>query len=169
MGNDLFSYVQRLEVLAFFSGFPLLWLIITAWAGQAAERKEWKNQLIKNLPFTYGITGILFLGYLLKNLYPDYSISHLLTSFQNPFFTIWGLTAIFFLVPVLRSKSIFSLLHSLVFLALIVRDFIVQLTSANPENDILKNDMRVYFDSLLLVSGVFLVTFILRLIIRHAR
>lgn len=145
-------------MMAFFSGYPLIYILIFSFAGNKTTRSPVKQQLVSLLPIAYALAGTLYLGLVLKTLYPDYSFAHIKEEFQNPFLKIWGLVSIFFWIPVFRKRPVISLLHSLVFLFLIIKDFYIQLTSAFADKNVLQNDMKIYMDSILLNIAVFIVT-----------
>lgn len=169
MEEGLISYLQRLEIMAFFTGYPLVYFIILSLAGKPQTRTETKKRLVSFLPFAYSLIGILFLGLELRNLHPDYSLGHIRSEIENPFLVSWGLLAIFFCLPVLRKKPVISLLHSLVFFYLLLKDLYFQVTSSAAEKSILKNDMSVYADSILLNIAAFSAIVILYFLIKWFR
>ena len=139
----MMSYIQRLEIMAFFSGFPILYLIILSYAGKEELRTVTKKRLVALLPLAYSLVGILYLGLQLRNLFPDYSFSHISTSIQNPFLAGWGLLSILFFIPVLNRKPVICLLHSFVFFYFLLKDLYIQITSASAEKSILRNDVNI--------------------------
>ena len=148
--NDLTSSMERLEMIAFFGGYPLLYFVIHFVAGNQLKRTILKNRLITLLPLAYALVGTLYLGLQLKDWYPDYNIKHIASGFQYPYLKIWGLLSLIFWIPPLFKKPVFSLLHSLVFFFLLIQDLYVQFFSSAADKHIIKNDMKVYTDSLLL-------------------
>lgn len=150
MGNEMISYLQQLELLAFFSGYPFVYAVVAFLKSTAKSRSSIKTSAFILLPFAYAIVGILYAGLQIKNLYPDYSVKHIVSEIQIPFFAGWALLSLVFWVPFFSKKPIISLLHSLVFFYLIVKNFYSQLTSPEPDKHILGNFMKVYSDSLLL-------------------
>lgn len=155
MDTTFFNYLQQLELMAFFSGYPLIYFVILSLAGNKSARPAFKTQLVSLLPLAYALTGTLYLGLQLRNLYPDYSMAHIKADFQYPFLKTWGLLSVFFWLPLLRKKPVISLLHSLVFFFLLIRDFYLQLSSASADGLILKNEMKVYTDSILINFSTF--------------
>ncbi len=154
MGNNFFAYLQQLEMMAFFSGYPLLYAIILFITGNKKSKPDTKKRIASLLPFAYALVGTLYLGLQLKNLYPDYSFENIKVTIQQPFLVIWGLLSILFWIPALGKKSVLSLIHSLVFFFFLVRDLILQ-SSASADKNIVRNDMKIYTDSLLLNLGAF--------------
>lgn len=159
MDDSFFEYLQQLELIAFFAGYPLFYAIISIIAG---EKRIMGGQIkiIFLLPLSYSIVGLLFLGLQLRNLYPDYSFDHLKETIQNPYLATWGLLALVFFLPALRQRPIFSLLHSLVFFILVLKPIIEHLFG-NGTKSIIKNNMKVYTDSLLLNLGVFVIVLLI--------
>ena len=136
--------------MAFFSGYPLVYAIVQVISGYFKGSSIFKNRMISLLPVSYVLVGILFLGLQLKKLYPDYSIDNIISETQNPFLAFWGILAILFFLPFLRKKVILSLLHSLVFFFLVLKNIFLYVTSTNADENVLKNSMNVYTTSLAL-------------------
>ena len=166
MGDDFFSYLERLELLGFFSAYPLIFALIFVMAGVG------KQKIIKGfpslLPYAYGLVGILFLGLQLKNLYPDYSIEHIKAGIQQPLLKIWALLAILFWIPALAKKPVISLIHSFVFFYFLLRDLFSPLFGSSVDKNILRNDMKVYTDSLLINLGTFVFILLLFFLFRRS-
>ena len=120
--DSFFAYMQRLELLAFFSGYPLVYTVVVFIAGGRPPGNKFKRRMGSLLPFAYALVGSLYLGLQLKNLYPDYSIEYITLTMQQPYLMIWGLLSILFWIPTLAKKTVLSLLHSLVFFFLLVID-----------------------------------------------
>jgi len=165
MGEDLGAYIQRLELMAFFAGYPLIYSIIHSVAG---KRRPFVNRLIILLPFAYALTGTLFLGLILENIFQDYPLKNISEQFQVPYLTIVGLLAVLFWIPAFSKKPVFSLLHSLVFFFLLLKDFIMYMTSPTG-SEVIKNDMKIYTDSLLLNTGTLAVIVIIHFIFSRIR
>jgi hypothetical protein len=165
MDNSFFAYLERLELMAFFSGYPLLYAITLFLAGNRQLKNNFKSRIVSLLPFAYALVGTLYLGLQLKNLYPDYSIGNINLAMQQPWLITWGLLSIFFWIPALGKKPVLSLIHSLVFFFFLVRDLFFHSFHLSAGKNVLRNDMKIYTDSLLLNLGaLILVTFISYLI-----
>ena len=149
MDQSFFSHMEKLEFLGFFSGYPLVysltWLLMGYSAG--AKLKKW---LVPVLPYVYALLGTLYLGLLLKNAYPHYSFENVIGKGGPVFLKIWALSTLLFWFPAFSRKTIFSLLHSLVFFYLLLEDLFVYLFSKSADKQFIKNDMKVYSDSILL-------------------
>ena len=135
--------------MAFFSGYPLLYTVVLSVTGRQPLRKNFNPRVVSLLPFAYALVGTLYLGLQVKNLYPDYSIENIKLAMAQPYLQIWGLLSLLFWIPAFAKKPVFSLLHSLVFFFLLIKDLIAH-SSTGGDLHIIKNDMKVYTDSLLL-------------------
>ncbi len=150
MDNSFFAYLQKLEMLVFFSGYPLLYLLVISIAGSQKRKNISQNKLVLFLPYTYAFAGTLYLGLLLKNVYPDYSITHISERILHPYLTIFGLSSLLFWIPALNHKRIVSFLHSLIFFCLLAKDFFIRETGIAADKTVLQNDMKIYAISFLL-------------------
>jgi hypothetical protein len=155
MDNSFNSYLQQLELMAFFSGYPLIYAAALFIAGDKAERNNFKTRAVSLLPFAYALVGTLYLGFKLRNLYPDYSVEHIKLTLQPPWLIIWGLLSILFWIPAVSKKKGLSLIHSLVFFFFFVKDFFLQLFVTDVDRNIEGNDMKMYANSLFLNLGAF--------------
>ena len=155
MGNNFFAYLQQLEMMAFFSGYPLLYTFILFVTGYRQSKPYTKKRVASLLPFSYALVGTLYLGLQLKNLYPDYSIENIKGTFEHPLLVIWGLLSILFWIPALGKKHVLSLIHSLIIFFFLVKDLFLQSTTSSADKNIVRNDMKIYTDSLLLNLGAF--------------
>lgn len=164
MGNSFFAYFQQLELMAFYSGYSLLYAIILVFAGNKESRNNFKNRVVSALPLSYAMVSTLCLGLQLKNLYLSYSSGNIRQVIHHPYLMIWGILSILFWIPLFRKKEVLSLLHSLVFFFILVKDIFMQISSSADEN-ILKNDMRIYTVSLLLNLGIFIIMVLLSFIV----
>jgi len=155
MGGVFFEYLQQLEMLAFFSGYPLVYLFIHVIARNRTLRSKKDVKYISLLPIAYALVGTLYLGLQFRNLYPDYSIQNIRQKIPQVYLFIWGLLSILFWIPKIANKPVLSILHSLVFFFLILRDLFFQVTGMISDRNILENDMRIYTVSLLLNLAAF--------------
>ncbi len=159
MDDSFFIYIERLELLAFFSGYPLIYFIVRLLGTYFQKKGSIKIKLVSFAPVTYALVGILYLGLQLKNLYPDYSFENIQLATQNPYLKIWALLSLVFFIPALAKRPVLSLLHSLVFFYFIVRDIFEEFFF-HTDNNILQNDMHIYTRSLLVNLGAFIFIFL---------
>lgn len=153
MNDNFFSYLHRLELIAFFSGYPLIYAIVFLIAGNCILKDKLREKITSLLPFAYALIGTLYLGFQLKILYPNYSIGYLSESIHHPFLVLWGISAILFWIPAIAKKIVISLLHSFVFFFLLLKDIFFQSSVSGVDKTIVRNDMKLYTTSLLLNAG----------------
>ncbi|HEY2582376.1 MAG TPA: hypothetical protein VGI43_11250 [Mucilaginibacter sp.] len=156
MDNSFFVYLQQLELIAFFSGYPLIYTGIIFVAGNLRLKNNFISRAVSLLPFAYALTSTLFLGFELKKISPDFSLENIKHTIQLPYLTIWGLLSIFFWIPALSKKKVLSLMHGLVFFMIIVKDLFFHLTDPSLDSNIVRNDMKVYLSSIILNLGAFI-------------
>lgn len=160
MDSSFFAYLERLELILFFSGFPLVYAVIVFIADTRLFKPVFRKGLVTLLPFSYALAGLLYLGLQLKKLYPDYSFGHIRAMVQQPYLLSWAMLSVFFFLPMLRRKIVFCLLHSLVFLFMVLIDLFQLLSNSHAEQSVVANDMRLYGFSVLLHSGCVLAVLI---------
>jgi len=165
MGNEMAAYLQQLETMAFFPGYPIVYAFAAFIRGNKSTT-GFRNTIFILTPFAYAMVGVLYLGLQLKKYYPDYSLARIAQEIQDPFLTIWAFGSLLLWIPALNKRPIISLLHSLVFFFVIVKNLFIQLNAPKPDSDVMKNYMRVYSDSMLLNSGVLISVLIIYLTIR---
>lgn len=154
MDRSFFTFFEKLESLAFFAGFPLIFAIVLVLAGKKRDSPSHPASiLIKSLPLGYALTGTLFIGMQIRNLYPGVSAEEINTFLNGHWSRVWALSVVLFWIPFLHKKPFWSLLHSLVFFFLLVNDFF------KGNNDVTRNNMKVYTDSLILNTFTLLVVF----------
>ena len=166
MDNSFFIYLQQLEILVFFLGYPLIYLLVQSIVSIPSLNKDVQKRLWILLPYAYAIAGVLFLGFELKNMFPDFSAGNIAQRIQNPFLFCWGLVSLIFWIPSVRRIPVLAFIHSLVFFyPLVIMLFQTKGVSFS-ENDSLKNFMRIYTISLLLygviLSVLYAISFLLK-------
>ena len=155
MDDSFFIYIERLELLLFFSGYPSIYLLIFVIAENNLAKKTFKKNIVMWLPYAYALVGILYMGFLLNSFYPDYSFSHISTTTKIPALKIWGLLSILFFIPWFAKKRVCSLLHSFGFIFFILHDLYFYVFGSL-DKSVLKNDMNLYTYSLLINITAFL-------------
>lgn len=161
MGDSFIAYLQQLELMVFFCGYPLLYALVIFFSRNEGRPENFRSRMSRFLPYAYALIGTLYLGLQLKNLYPDYSIYNIRHTILHPYLTIWGLLSLLFWIPAISRRKVLSLFHSLVFFFFLLRDIVLQIIGSLPNNDLLQNDMRVYITSFLLNVGAFIIILIL--------
>jgi hypothetical protein len=155
MGSSIFTYVRQLEVLVFFSGYPLVYYFVLFLARTTSLKSVKGVRLVTILPFGYALTGTLYLGLQLRNLYPGYTLENVMHQIQQPYLIIWALLSILFWIPAISRRPLLSVFHSLVFFLIIVKDLLVQLAGIISDQNILRNDMKAYTISVFLNLAAF--------------
>jgi hypothetical protein len=153
MDNSFIAYIQRLETLAFFSGYPLIFAIMVFMGGGRGPAAGFRGRLVTFLPYSYALVGTLFIGLQLKNLYPDYSFENIKVTILESYLKIWGLLSLLFWIPALAKKPILSLMHSLVFFFFLAKDLFLHATQSPGDRNLIRNEMKIYTDSLILNLG----------------
>lgn len=154
MDNSFFIYIERLELIAFFAGYPLIFFAVRVIAAWLHAKGITRINIAALLPVAYAIVGLLYLGLQLKNLYPDYSFENIKLATADPYLKTWALLSLLFFIPFLAKKPMLSLLHSLVFFYFVVKDFFRHFFLP-ADNNFLQNDMHMYSRSLLINLAVF--------------
>lgn len=158
--NSLGNYISQLQLLAFFAGYPLIYTIVNFLATERIKEKPLlSKKWISLLPFAYALVGTLFIGLLLKNISPDFSLKNIVEQFHSPYLEVWGILGVLFWIPAISKRPVFSLLHSLPFFFLLIRDFFIQMTALSPQRFVIENDMKMYTISLLLNTVCLLIVF----------
>ena len=140
-------------MIAFFSGYPLLYAATFIIARQSPEKNNFADRVFSLLPSAYALAGTLYLGLQLRNLYPDYSIENIRLSIQQPYLVSWGLLSLLFWIPLLHNKPVLSLIHSLIFFSFLAKDLLLHTFEFTADKNVVRNDMKVYTVSLLLNLG----------------
>jgi hypothetical protein len=161
MEQSLINYLQQLEILVFFCGYTLLYLVVNSLYSISAFSEVFKRRIKWALPYTYAMAGLLFIGFEIRNLYPDLSPSHLLQRFQSPFLFFWGMSTLLFWWKLIHKISWISFLHSLVFFYFLIKDLIWQNGVSTPDEHMVRNNMQIYSISLMLYFSLIIVFFLL--------
>jgi hypothetical protein len=146
MDDNFLSYVQHLELIAFFSGYPFIYVLAFFVVRNKKINNIFKHKVVSLLPFSYALISTLFVGFQLKKLYPDYSLENM----QQPYLVILGVLAILFWIPALAKNVVLSLIHGLVFFFFLAKDLFLHFSSLTSDDSIVNNDMKIYSLSLLL-------------------
>jgi hypothetical protein len=166
MSNSFFAYLQQLELMAFFSGYPLLYAVIIFITGNQQLKNNLKNRLVSFLPLSYALVGSLYLGFQLNKFYSGYSVENIKQTIHHPWLTTWALLSILFWIPAIGKKTFLSLIHSLVFFLFLARDLMVQLFLPTADVNVVRNDMKLYTDSILLNLGAFVFIMLINFLFR---
>jgi hypothetical protein len=149
MIDSFIAYIERLELLTFFSGYPIVYAFVLVFTGKEQKKGSLMESFRRSLPMAYALVGTFFLLLGFREIYVQMSIKNFEPGLNLTPLRIWGFLSIIFWIPLFRRKPIYSLLHSLIFFYLICRDIVMGIMSAWG-NDIIANDMKVYTISILL-------------------
>lgn len=86
---------------------------------------------------------------------------------QLLFLKVFGLISLFFWLPVLFKKPVFSVLHSLVFFFLLIRDTIQHILNKAQDFSSRSNDLKIFTVSIALNIAANLVMLLVLLIIKR--
>ncbi len=153
MDNSFVSLLQLLEILAFFSGYPMIYLLVK-YLDQYPGMQRFSQKAISVLPLVYGILGLLFVGLELKNLLIDFNLAR----FEHPYLISWGISSLLFLFPFFSKRPYWSFWHSLVFLLILVEKIIFGDFAPEGKAQQIKNYMTIYSISLALNLVLLLLT-----------
>jgi hypothetical protein len=164
MDSSLMSYLQWVELESFFSGYLLVYAIFYLVASNRPASNFVRMKILPNLPLAYAVVGTLYVGLELKNEYLNYHMGMPRDS-QISFLKIWGLLSILFWIPILHKKPVFSLLHSFLFFALLMKSVYLQLFITYAGDQPTTNNIKIYTVSTLLNSIVAVLTTLASLLI----
>jgi hypothetical protein len=167
INNSLSIYISQLQLIAFFAGYPLIYTLVNFLTTERQGKKPFlPRSCVALLPFAYALIGTLFIGLLLKNMSPDFSIRNIAEQFPAPYWEVWGILAVLFWIPALSKKPVFSLLHSLPFFLILLKDF---MQTSIFGRFVIENDMKMYTISLLLHTGALIIMFAIFYGLHHFR
>jgi hypothetical protein len=150
---------ERFELMAFFSGYALIYLLLNGLWRNDFSLKFSKARL---LSYSYALTGTLFIGYVVRKIFINLDAGNQV-HFYHPILYLFGILAALFWIPVFSKRSSLALLHSLVFFALIPLD-IISYARGSVEREQVGNDMNVLSISIIFnVSTAILMFIFLRL------
>jgi len=149
MGEGFIAYIERIELIGFFSGYPVVWLLLNRMLKRRFSLHALSMRIRSALPAVYPVLATLYTAMLIKSLYPYYTVQNLLNIFSITPLRIWAITALIFWLPYLQKRISILLLHSAVFFGLLCYD--VWANIRNHSNlEMLQNDIRIFGISILL-------------------
>jgi hypothetical protein len=157
MENSFISYLEHLKLIAFFAGYPIVYSIVYSVSGNAGmEKNAFRKNVSGLLPCSYACIGTLFLGYQLRGFYEKSSIGIVTQHNLHPYLVAWGLLSILFWLPLMRKRTTYSLVHSMVFLFLLGKYLFPAFSTQIPDNRVQRNSITIYGISVLLNALTFL-------------
>ena len=162
--NSFFNYIDKLELIAFFSAFPLFYFLIISFYSKPLILKF---KFLKLLPvlvsMTYATMTVLYLGMKLNQWYLQSLISHI----QIDYFTIlfflklWVVLGLLFFFHFFQTKPILALAHSSIYFLILLIDFF-QYYHHQIQAEVFHNEMRLYIIGFFANSILFSILFTLR-------
>lgn len=150
MENSLQEYLIQIELMGFFSGYVMIYLLVKTFCNSHHKYGSLFSAINKALPYAYGITGLLYLGFLLKNMYPNYTGEYVELMFKQHYIRVIALLSLLCWLPLFRKNAFWSAIHSLIFFLFIVKDIAWYFIYKTVQPETIQNDMTVFFSSLLL-------------------
>ncbi|CAN5141298.1 hypothetical protein BH09BAC2_BH09BAC2_16260 [soil metagenome] len=159
MGQGFAAYIQRMELIAFFSGYALVYAFVHFIAGEHHKKcSVWQTRMIGFLPYAHALSGTLYVGLILKELSNNFSFDNLIKSFSSGW-NLFAFISLLFWLPFFNRRKWVPLMHSLVFFYLLIKDIVLQLSYADT-NDMVNNDLRIYTASIFINTASLLVIII---------
>ena len=159
MEISLAAYIQQMELIAFFAGYPLVFILIQVLANARNKPTPLMNRLKQLLPLAYALTGTLYFGLTVKNILATYSFSNNFQLPENPWLAVWALLSLLMWFKLFRRYPIVGLLHSLVFFFLFAKEIYFYAVAQSGKERVLI-DMKLYTDSLLINAACLLATYL---------
>jgi predicted membrane-bound mannosyltransferase len=144
--KDFFIYIQELELIAFYSSFPLFYFFIQTWSPQISG-----INIKLLLPRSYAISVLLYLGMKI-----DQSIGHFdyYVAAENHtglvfYLQIFTLSGLLFFFSYFKQRHYWVLLHSVIYFILLTSYF-VKYFFHQIDKSVLQNSMTLYLLGILL-------------------
>jgi hypothetical protein len=143
--DDLCFYIAKLELIAFFSAFPMFYFLIKVFNSRKnIEKYEWIGEFSVSIVSVYVVLVLLYIGMILNQVYLQSSLSYLNFSNSILYLKCWIFLGIFFLFKPFKLKPKWTLLHSLPFTIIVFIDFISFFLKETPI-EVIRNEMQLYF------------------------
>ena len=149
MIDSFVAYIEHLELLTFFSGYPIIYALVKAFWGKGQNSSPLIESLYRSLAMAYALVGTFFILLWFREIYIQQVIKNTEPGLNLSALRIWGFLSIIFWFPLFRKKPVYSLIHSFVFFFLFCKDLITGLGSEIGK-DVITNDMKVYTVSIIL-------------------
>ncbi|MBU3743747.1 MAG: hypothetical protein FGM61_04255 [Sediminibacterium sp.] len=143
--NDLFIYIEQVELIAFFSGLPVIWILINLLFGSKSIGIVIINRI---LPLVYGVLSVLYVGMKMDTYWTNMLAGWLFGNYWHVFLKCWAISAILFLLPI-ENKFFqrFSFFHALLFYTILLKDLILFFNNAlSPE--LISNEWKMHLISI---------------------
>lgn len=155
MDNSFFLYLENLGVIAFFSGYSFLFLLIYSLRSFFEGKKQYWSLVEKSIPIGYALTGLFFIGYQCKKAAPEYRFHDIVPAINGHWLFWWACLSLLFFISFFARKTILSFLHSLVFFIVIARDILGYIFRST-DVSFVQNDLSLLLKSIVFQTIVFL-------------
>lgn len=155
MGEGFIAYIERIELIGFFSGYPVVLVLLNMLLKRRFSRQVLSMRIRSALPAVYPLLATLYTAMLIKSLYPSYTVQNLLNTFSITPLRIWAITALIFWLPYLKKRISILVVHSAVFLGLLGYDVWTNIRN-HATLEMLQNDIRIFGISILLSTVMLL-------------
>ena len=163
MWNDLSEFASWVELETFFSGYLFVWMIILLVTSLSTKATLGKK-LLTSLPKAYALVGTFYLALQLKNAYPDFAIKNIFTDTRYTYLKIWAILSICFWIQALNKKTIFSILHNLVYFILMIIAIYINFFSGSYDENMAINNIKILVASIAInVAALLIVISITRI------
>ena len=169
MNQPLAAYIEWIELMTFFPGYLIVFALVFLWAGRQGTKGMIRQKIMPLLPLSYALVATLYWGLILKNWYPGYEMTVIKASIYHPVIRAWGMLGVMCWIPYIYKRPFFSLLHSMVFFALLLRDLLLTSLDKTADNSSRNNDLKIYGASIAINLGALLVIIVLSVIIKRLR
>jgi hypothetical protein len=165
--NNLFTYIDKLELIAFFSAFPLFYFFLIAFYSKPLVMKfKWLKSTPEIISIVYATISLLYVGMKLNQWYEQILIGPIQYDIYSYIFIVkcWSIFGLIFFFKSLRSKPMLALAHSSIYFIILLIDFF-QYYHHQYDIEAFHNEMRLYFIGLLaylIISFVFFLATYLR-------
>ena len=108
MIDSFIAYIERLELLTFFSGYPLVYTFVHFIAGSkpGTAKSFFIHDAMPSLPKAYALSGSIFFLLWIREMIIQSGIPNMAPGFDITPLKIWALLACFFWIPVLARRPL---------------------------------------------------------------
>ena len=167
MDNSFFAYLKQLEVMVFFSGYPLL-CCNYFYCRRSSIKKQFQHKDCSAITFCICPGGYIISWAAIKKFISWIFCRKNKRWFSTTLINSLGTSLNSFLDTGPGQKTVFSLIHSLVLFFFPAIGLFVQLSSSADKNTF-RNDMKIYTVSLLLNVGAFALIVFLFFLFAHLK
>ena len=164
--NNFFTYIDKLELIAFFSAFPLFYFLIISFYTKPLTAKF---KFLKSIPTlisnTYATMTVLYMGMKLNQLYLQNTFATIQIQYLTTIFILkcWTVFGFLFFFNFFRTKPLIALAHSSIYFLILFIDFF-QYYNRQIDIEVFHNEMRLYIIGFIAYITILSILLIIRLI-----